>query len=195
MLQRREVAGVADGHVDAQHRRRRPREGGGEIHHRAVQEVACQVVALAVRHGTARPDAGRQLVVELEAAAEFVGVRLAAQPLALRGAENAQLGARAEAPERSGVGGQKVLVEVAARILPQDRVDAQAKRQALVSRLPPPHGNPEAGLGAKIPLAREGQASEGGVDVDDLAFRGGVEVGVRGRWRRRNSRSSACGPA
>ena len=178
------VAPVAHRHVHAQYRRRRPRKGGGEIHHRAIEKIPLPVIAFAVRRGAARPQSRRQPAVEFQAHAGLVHVRYAAQPLPLSGSQQAELGNRARQPARPGVGGQKGLIEVARRILPHRQVGPHPQAQPFAQRLlvlaAAPHRDTEARLGAEIPFALEGQPTEYRVDVDDLALRSSVEVTVRG---------------
>ena len=100
VLQLSMFARVAYGGVYLQHGRRGPDKTGGELDHRAVEEVALLVVALPVRHGAARPYARRQATVELQAHAGLVDVWQAAQPLTLRGGQQADFGNRARQPAR-----------------------------------------------------------------------------------------------
>ena len=152
------------------------------------------VVAFAVRRGAARPQARRQPAVEFQAHAGLVHVRYAAQPLTLRGGQQADFGNRVRQPTRPDMGGQEGLIEVAARILPHRQVGADPQAQPLAQRLlvlaAAPHRDAETRLGTEIPLALEGQPTKRRVDVNDLAFRSSVQIAVR-----REGGAEIAGPA
>ena len=103
----------------------------------------------------------------------------------MRGGKQADLGPWAGQPARPDVRGEEMLIEITARVFPHRNVGSHFEPQPLAQRLlvlaAAPHRQAESGLGAEIPLAREGQPSEHGVDVDDLALGGGVEVACPGQ--------------
>ena len=116
------------------------------------------MVALAVRRGAARPQPRRQPAVEFQAHAGLVRVyRLAAEPLPLRGGQQADLGNRAGQPARPGVRGYEQLVEVAAAVFALRQVGAhpqpQPFAQGVLVLAAAPHRHAEAGAGAEISLA------------------------------------------